>query len=380
MEQKVSVLVTGDFYGGNGVENFIAKGNFVDLFADFLPIIQSHDVAITNLESAITDAKVSIQKTGPAIKSSPLTAKFLKDTGFSLVTLANNHIMDFGVEGLADTIAYCQKNGITNVGAGMNQTKASETYYIEKNNIKIAVINIAENEWSTTNSEKPGAHALNPVQNYYKITEARKNADFVLMIVHGGHEMYHLPSPRMKSTFRFFIDAGADIVVNHHTHCYSGYEFHNGKPIFYSTGNFLFNKPGMKNPLWNSGYAVSINFFKNQIQFEIIPYLQCADKIGIRKLSNAESISFYTRLKEINKIIKDNKILQQEFDALQLKSVKTYRNFIEPHNNKWLYALQKKGVFPSLLHKRKKLMLLNLVRCESHRDVLISVLMQNSKL
>ena len=76
---------------------------------------------------------------------------------------------------------------------------------------------------------------MNPISIYYDLLEARKNADIIICITHGGHEGYNLPSPRMQSLYRFSIDCGADVVVNHHQHCYSGYEqYHNGY-IFFGT-------------------------------------------------------------------------------------------------------------------------------------------------
>ena len=84
---------------------------------------------------------------------------------------------------------------------------------------------------------------LLPIQQFYKIQEAKENADYVLVIVHGGIEHYQLPTSRMIETYRFFIDAGADAVVNHHQHCYSGYERYKSKPIIYGLGNLLFDNP-----------------------------------------------------------------------------------------------------------------------------------------
>ena len=106
-----------------------------------------------------------------------------------------------------------------------------------KGDVNIAVLNFAENEWSTASSDKPGANPINPISNFNSINITKESVDIVIVITHGGHEMYRLPSPRMKELYRFYIDAGADIVINHHTHCTSGYEKYNGKFIFYSIGN-----------------------------------------------------------------------------------------------------------------------------------------------
>ena len=77
----------------------------------------------------------------------------------------------------------------------------------------MAVINCCEHEFSVTTGDFPGANPLNPIRQFYKISEARKDADYVVVIVHGGHEMLQLPSPRMQELYRYFIDVGADAVI-----------------------------------------------------------------------------------------------------------------------------------------------------------------------
>ena len=157
---------------------------------------------------------------------------------------------------MLDTLMYLNDKQADFVGGGNSLRQASETLYKSIDGHTLAVINCCEHEFSIATETSSGANPLNPIQQYYKIQEARKNADYVLVIVHGGHEHYQLPSPRMKETYRFFVDAGADAVVNHHQHCYSGYEVYNGKPIFYGIGNFLFDREGVRNSIWNEGDMV----------------------------------------------------------------------------------------------------------------------------
>jgi poly-gamma-glutamate capsule biosynthesis protein CapA/YwtB (metallophosphatase superfamily) len=206
MGKQINIIVTGDFYGGNRIEKLIKEEKYADLYNDFITNIQNAEIAIANLESTLTNCNKPIVKTGPALKSSPNTIYALKHAGFNLLTLANNHIMDYGEKGLADTIQLCRKNNISTIGAGSNLNEASKFFYQEVKGIKLAFLNFTENEWSTTNGKEPGANPLNPIINHYAIKIAKEKADFVFVIVHGGHEMYELPSPRMKETYRFFID------------------------------------------------------------------------------------------------------------------------------------------------------------------------------
>ncbi len=368
------ILVTGDFYGGGRVEDMVIKCHYDEIFNDFIPVIREADIAITNLESPLTHSLRAISKTGPAIKSDPALLKALKFAGFNLLTLANNHIMDYGNEGLEETLAHCRNGNMKWVGAGMNYSEASSTCYLQVNGKSIAIINIAENEWSTTAGVHPGAHPLNPVANFYTIQEARKHAGFVLLIVHGGHELYSLPSPRMKETYRFFIDAGADAVIGHHTHYCSGYEYYRDKPIFYSLGNFIFDRPEKRDEKWEQGFAVIINHNGSKTDYELVPYCQSAGKPGIYKLTGADRNKFFENIERLNNIIGDDNKLEESFQVFKKKVGKMYRAFIEPHNLRYLHVFQSRGWLPSFLTKRKKNLLLNLSRCESHREVMVSIL------
>src|SRR5690606_37654546 len=95
------------------------------------------------------------------------------------------------------------------------------------------------------------------------IQEAKSQSDFVLVIVHGGHEYYNLPSLRMQKQYRFYIDNGADLVVGHHSHCISGMETYKNKKIYYSLGNFLFTKPSVFKG-WYNGLILEVIISKDK--------------------------------------------------------------------------------------------------------------------
>ena len=107
------------------------------------------------------------------------------------------------------------------LGVG-NKTKSSNILYLTHGDETVAIINCCEQEWSIVTNTHPGSNPLDPIAQYYTINEARRNADFVIVIVHGGIEHFQLPTPELKKIHRFFIDSGADAVINHHQHCYSG--------------------------------------------------------------------------------------------------------------------------------------------------------------
>lgn len=374
MSKAVKILITGDTHLGSGrIVEPALKNSTERLFGSFKSKIEEVDLSITNLESPLIDKGDPIPKTGPNLKSPVKAVEILKDAGFDLLTLANNHILDYGGEGLTSTFEACKKNKIKTVGAGKNKNEASQPFTQVIGDIRIGIINVAENEFGTTNNDSPGAHSLNPVQNYYRIKEI-SNVDYIFVIVHGGHEYYPLPSPRMKETYRFFIDAGASAVIGHHPHCYSGYEIYKNAPIFYSLGNFLFdkNKGGISS--WNKGYMVEFSISKRELDFDIIPYIQNAENIGLRTLKNDEQLQFDKDLSELNDIIVDQEKLGAKFKEYCESSRKLYNAYIEPHSVRFVHALRNRNLFPSFLSDRKKRLLLNLTRCEAHRDVLQKIL------
>ena len=198
---------------------------------------------------------------------------------------------------------------------------------------------------------------------YYSIKEAKGNADHVLVIVHGGYEHYQLPGPRMQETYRFFIDAGADAVVNHHQHCFSGYEVYKGKPIFYGLGNFCIDSQKQKSMLWYEGYMVRL-IFGEMLTFDWIPYRQCLHDSSIHLIEKAE---FRDKMNSLNAIIADPELLNAKTNEYFESRSKGVNLLFEPFGG-IINKLQQKGIMPSLLSKMRLMKLYNVICCESHRD------------
>jgi poly-gamma-glutamate synthesis protein (capsule biosynthesis protein) len=373
MINQARILITGDFCPVNRISDLILHEKFEAVFNDFLPVIKDKELSITNLECPLTDTGKKINKYGPLLKGSINTAKALSIAGFKLVTLANNHIMDYGINGLQSTIGTCKKNSIDYVGAGENYYKARQIYYAKVGNHNVAILNFAENEFSTTHGNFPGANPFDLVENFRDISEAKANADYVIVIFHGGHEMFDLPSPRIKNTFHFYVEAGASAIFAHHAHCYSGYEIYKGAPIFHGLGNFIFDNPDKQNSNWNSGFAIEV-VLDNKLNYNIIPYMQCDQHIGIKLMDSHEKELFYDNISRLNSIILNDELLNIEFEKYCNRVRKMYFSFLEPHSNKFLHFLRNRKLFPSLISKNKMTLYLNLIRCESHREIIINLL------
>ena len=376
----LKLIITGDFCPVNRIERITEDKRYELIFNDFASVLEQGDFNITNLECPLYNGNELMPKIGTNLKVNESFVDILKEGKFHLVTLANNHIMDFGVNGLQSTMTICRKERIEFVGVGLDLHEARRIFYKTINGIRIAILNFAENEFSTTHGNYPGANPLNPIANFYDIQEARENADFVFVIIHGGHEHYQLPSPRMQETYRFFVDAGADAVIGHHAHCYSGYEIYKSKPIFYGLGNFVFDSfGGIRNGTWTEGFAVCFSMNDGAVSFTLHPYTQGKEENpGVHLMKDSDLDLFYKNIDSLNRIICDPEMLKNEYQKF-VQSKKSYLSSIEPYSNRYLMALHRRGLLPSLLSKKKKRLLLNLIRCEAHRDVLVGLLNEVTK-
>lgn len=364
------IIIAGDYCPRCETENRIEQGDFESVFGGVKEITAKADLSIVNLECPILVGKGSpIKKAGPCLKASPKAIDALMFAGFNMVTLANNHIYDQGENGINDTLQTLENKDVKHVGAGHNLEEAVQTAFVIINRTIIAIINCCEHEFSIASDNSGGANPLNPIQQSYAIKSAKEKADFVLVIVHGGHEHYNLPSPRMVETYRFFVDCGADTIINHHQHCYSGYEVYQGKPIFYGLGNFCFDwEKGQRSKQWYEGYMVGLNFNKDAVTFDLLPYTQCLNSTSV-VMCNIDD--FDNKIQTLNQIISDSTLLIEKHQGFLDSNLKLYDYCLEPYKSSFLKKLFFRGIIPHLMNKDKKILIDNFVECESHRDKFI---------
>ena len=372
----MKVIIAGDYCPQDRVSGFIQYGNFEAIFGEVKQVLKGVDYSIVNLECPLANDKtLPIKKKGPCLKCSREGVDAIEWAGFKCVTLANNHFRDYGNEGVKATIDYLDERSIDHVGGGRNITQASAVFYKDIKGKRLAIINCCEHEFSIATDEMGGSNPLNPIQQYYSIQEARKEADYILVVVHGGHEHFQLPSPRMQDTYRFFVDVGADAVINHHQHCYSGYEVYKGKPIFYGLGNFCFDNGKYRRNNWNYGYMVTLDFEETGINYSMHPYIQCDDEPGIKLLPDG---TFTKKLSELNSIIQSKVSLSEAVKAYYDKTGILLGDILEPIRNRYYLSSKHRGWMPSLISKERIIAATNFICCESHRDKLINWLLNNN--
>lgn len=369
----MKINIFGDFVPIERGVAAVSNGTAID--QSIISIIRDGDYSIINLECPVVtnDSAKGIIKNGPCLKTGEDSARYLKYCGFDMVTLANNHLKDFGEEGIRDTFKACEKYGLAWVGASMNLNEARTPKVIEKNGIKIGIINICENESSIATDKEPGANPTDEINNYYDICQLKQEVDKIIVIIHGGSEHYHYPTPRMKKRCHFFADLGVSAIVCHHIHCYSGYEVYNGVPIFYSLGNFFFNrKKRSTSYLWTTGYFVQLIFTvdSNSVDFQIFPYVQCREEAKVVLMDDEQNQFFKKDIAKINKVIIDDDTLEANYEEWHKKRKKYYISAVMTWGNSYYKAAYRRGLVPACVSKKNAMLLLNFIRCESHNDLM----------
>lgn len=375
----LKIIITGDFCPVFRNSDKIGGKFYSKIFNGFPDSIEDKDLHITNLECPLTRSDKKILKDGPSIKAEPEMIEAVRYAQVDVACLANNHILDFGAQGLLDTIALCNKNGIRTVGAGKNLGEASETLYLSVKEKNIAIINITQHEFSSALKDQAGANPLNIIENFYSIKEARKHSSIVLVIVHGGNEDYNLPSERIVETFRFFADAGASAVISHHSHCFSGYEVYKNVPIFYGLGNFIFECPFTDVPdSWYTGLMLLLNInSEERISFELKPFYQFKEGPGLKFLEGSEKNAVMKEIDLYSEIIKDKRNLQQKWDEFSEKNRHYYYTELaglgKIRRKLYRFPFIRKLIFPL----KRKIVLYDLIKCEAHNDVISNLLIKD---
>lgn len=364
----VNVLIAGDYAPSSA---FLGEKRKVhNPFCDIEDVLKKSDYKIVNLEEPLSKScsLSQIAKQGPSLIGDYSDLNNLANSQIDCVTLANNHIMDYGCKALEETLLYINNCGMDYVGVGDNIDSASRVLIKRIKDVSIAIINCCEHEFSIATETRAGANPLDPIKQFYQIQEVKKKADIVLMIIHGGVEHFQFPTPRMVKLYRFFIDAGADAIINHHQHCPCGFEEYNGKPIFYGLGNFFFPWKGKTNSIWNLGYMVKLMIEKTSLNYEIIPYRQCDKDWTVTLLKGDELKGFNRDLAGLNEIIQDDTLLRQKFKEYNRDNDFLYRKMLEPYSGRIMNALYRRGLVPSFMGEERLLALIDFLGCESHYE------------
>jgi poly-gamma-glutamate synthesis protein (capsule biosynthesis protein) len=333
------------------------------------------ELHVADLECPLTFRGAPIAKSGPHLRASPASASGIRKGGFDILTLANNHIMDMGEPGLEDTLGACASAGLKTVGAGRNLGEAARPVIADLNGMAVVVIACAEHEFSIAGGASAGAAPVDLIDNTAQIAAAKDRAEFVLVILHGGHEYFPLPSPRMVKLSRHYVEVGACAVIWHHGHTASGIELHRGSPIVYGTGNFLFDWKGPHPQAWYRGYLVELEVASGGVrQVRLVPYTQSAGHLGVRRMTTEAGREFLSEIEGYSRIIADEGQLHRSWEEFCHSKRAQYLS-TALCLTRFERRLLRLGIWPFWRANSESILeLLDFFTCESHREVTENVL------
>ena len=346
---------------------------------DIKKLLNSADFTMFNLEVPLTDLSTPIKKCGPNLIAPTKTIAGLKAINSHFFTLANNHILDQGEQGLKSTMEILDEHGIAYAGAGKDLASAAKPYIFELDGKKIGVYCCAEHEFTIATETTPGANPFDPLNSLDHVMELKKQCDYVIVLYHGGKEHYRYPSPYLQKVCRKIVDKGADIVVCQHSHCIGCEEKWHGGTIVYGQGNFLFDD--CDNEFWNSALLVELEFSKdNKVKINYIPIEKKKHTVRL-SCDNSILESFKNRSQQIidKDFIEDNYYLFAEFMSrdyycrlsgrisrfLPIRIINKLTSYLLL---KWIYG------------EREKLNIVNCLECEAHRELLTYILKYRNKI
>ncbi|NLP34076.1 MAG: CapA family protein [Clostridiales bacterium] len=221
------------------------KGILGGLSEDLVGEMNAVDIMMLNNEFAYSTRGTKTPNKSYTFRADPSRVGILNEMGVDIVSLANNHALDYGPDALMDTFATLDEAGIDYVGAGENLARAEAPVYYTIGDKKIAYLAssrvIFAMNWYATEDSPGMVGTYDPTPLIEAIEKAAQESDYVVVYLHWGVERNEYPEKYQRDFAKKYIDAGADIVVGCHPHVMQGFEFYKGKPIAYSLGNFWFN-------------------------------------------------------------------------------------------------------------------------------------------
>ena len=271
---NVSIAITGDVMLGRKVPAVLGDGQ--SPFRGVSNVTSNVDLLLINFENAATYSTSPVKGDVP-LKCDPSYVPLARANNNTVAALANNHATDYGEEGMKDTFKALEDANITYLGAGETEDEAHTGVSKEINGRNITILNYMDSnnfaEYSYdqlpyANGSSPGYSAYDSENAQEQITKAKESGNIVIVFMHYGNEYSMSPNDAQKNISHELIDYGADVVVGAHPHVVQGVEMYNGKPIFYSMGDFIFD---LSRPGTLDAYMIQIDFVNDTGECTVYP-------------------------------------------------------------------------------------------------------------
>ncbi len=295
---EASVLIAADWAPIRAFDA-IVREDPESIYGDVLPVLRRADLRIVNCECALTRATRPVWKSGAVFKGAPEHVRGLTAVPFHVACLGNNHVLDYGVPGLRETLHVLHRAGIRTVGAGLTEKDAYAPVSTSVSGIPLHVVNFSEGEDLTASHDGPGVAGWDITRVQELVRRLKRRDGVVVAIGHCGLEYVPYPPPYVVRAFRAIADAGADCVIGHHPHVPQGVEWHRGRPIVYSLGNFVFYQE--TNLLYRkTGFCVSLRLRGPEVT-AVEWHSYRITRYGLRTLNTQEDRAFRQDLSRVSR-------------------------------------------------------------------------------
>ncbi|KJS68869.1 MAG: hypothetical protein JL50_03375 [Peptococcaceae bacterium BICA1-7] len=250
VEPQVVITLVGDVLLADRVGDAIAAYGADYPWRDTARLLGHADVTIANLECTVSERGEPIPEKQYTFRAAPESIRGAVNAGVDILTLANNHVMDYGPAAFLDTLRVIKEKKLLYAGAGLNEEEAYGPVLLERNGFKIAVLAFSKvvprTDWIAGKSRPGVASGHNSKLMLESVRQAAERADITIVSMHWGQETADYPRQEEINLAHRLVDAGADVVVGHHPHVMQGLELYNNKLIAYSLGNFIFTSSSQK--------------------------------------------------------------------------------------------------------------------------------------
>lgn len=371
------IIIGGDVVPTKSNWKLFAEGNIDELIGEGLKaLLGSADYTVFNLEVPLTEQESPIEKCGPNLIAPTETISGLKAINPHFFTLANNHILDQGEQGLYSTMDTLYKAGIKYAGAGRNLDEASKGFVKEINGIRLGIYCCVEHEFSIATENSAGANPFDPLVSLDHISTLKNESDYVIVLYHGGKEHYRYPSPYLQKVCRKIVDKGADLVVCQHSHCIGCEEKWNGGTIVYGQGNFLFDHS--ESEFWQTGVLIELTLAAEGGYVSYVPLRKNNSVVRLDKEGGEKTLCQY---KERSKDITRDGLIEKKYSEFAEQMLYQYLAAIQGNRCRTLvYRILNKMTSHRFerhyMHHVYKnygwiLKLVNCIECEAHRELFL---------
>lgn len=294
-EKETSLVFAGDVYISRHVEaNYDREGIDSVLSQGLQAEMQQADLCMVNEEFPFGTVGTPMEDKQYTFQVNPFYVSLFEDMGVDIVSLANNHVLDYGTDCLRETFVTLERTGIAYAGAGDTREEASALKTYEFNGETFGILAasrvIPVPEWNIENRQPGVFTTYDETALVESIKKAKESCDYVIVYVHWGVEHTTELTDHQTYLAHAYVDAGADLVLGSHSHCLQGIENYNGSLIFYSLGNYVFNQNIEKTML------VKLESHKGEKQISLIP----AYAAGAKTMEYEDRQEFFSYLEGLS--------------------------------------------------------------------------------